>query len=154
LESDLRYYGATVGTDWFSDDNQRLYGQLYYDQNIFNHPDFKIRLGGEIYYGGYRKRDAPYFSPAEEISLLITAGFHWLPYLFYEKEVRSSLYGRIGTYKQRDYSFYPIGGLTYEMRLKLSKTFYLQGSISWDQKVYDGNSTGVWSGLLSISKSF
>lgn len=154
LESDLRYYGATVGADWFSDDNQRIYGQLYYDQNIFNHPDFKIRLGGEVYYGGYRKGDVPYFSPAEEFSFLITTGFHWLPYLFYEKEVRCSLYGRIGMYKQRDYSFYLIGGLTYEMRLKLSKTFYLQGSISWDQKVYDGNSTGVWSGLLSLSKSF
>lgn len=154
LESELRHFGATVGADWFSDDNQRIYGQLYYDQNIFNHPDFKIRLGGEIYYGGYRKRDVPYFSPPEEFSFLLTTGFHWLPYLFYEKEVRSSLYGRIGMYKQRDYSFYPIGGVTYEMRIKLSKTFYLQGSISWDQKVYDGSSTGVWSGLLSLSKSF
>ncbi|MGQ9695621.1 MAG: tetratricopeptide repeat protein [Thermodesulfobacteriota bacterium] len=154
LESDLRYYGATVGADWFSDDNQRVYGQLYYDQNIFNWPDFKIRLGGEIYYGGYQKSDVPYFSPPEEFSFLLTTGFHWLPYLFYEKEVRSSLYGRIGMYKQRDYSFYPIGGVTYEMRIKLSKTFYLQGSISWDQKVYDGSSAGVWSGLLSLSKSF
>ncbi len=154
LESDLRYYGTTIGIDWFSDDNQRTYGQLYYDQNIFNHPDFKIRLGGEIYYGGYRKSEVPYFSPAEEFSFLLTTGFHWLPYFFYEKEVRSSLYGRIGMYKQREYSFYPIGGLTYEMRIKLSKTFFLQGSISWDQKVYDGHSTGVWSGLLSLSKSF
>lgn len=154
LESDLRYYGATLGNDWFSDDNQRVYGQLYYDQNILNRPDFKIRLGGEIYYGGYQKTDVPYFSPAEEFSFQINAGFHWLPYLFYEKEVRSSLYGRIGMYKQRDYSFYLIGGLTYEMGIRISRTFSLQGSISWDQKVYDGNSTGVWSVLLSLSKSF
>lgn len=154
LESDLRYYGATAGAYWLSDNNQRTYGQLYYDQNILNWPDFKIRLGGEIYYGGYRKSDVPYFSPAEEFSFLLTSGFHWLPYLFYEKEVRCSLYARLGMYKQRAYSFYPIGGLTYEIRLNLSKTFSLQGSISWDQRVYDGNSTNVWSGMLSLSKSF
>jgi len=153
-ESDLRNYGLGGGTDWFSDHNQYFYGRLYYDQNVFNRPDFKIRVGGELYYGSYRNQDVVYFAPSDEISLLGKAGFYWTHYHRYDRKFASALYSRLGIYKQSGNGFYPIGGLTYEQVIETSKTFSLIWNVSWDHKVYDGDSTSVWSGSIHVRKNF
>ena len=153
-ENDLRDYGFTVGSTWYSDGNQNTYLNTRLSQNVLNKPDFKIRLGGEFYYGTYQKRDVSYFSPSDEFSLMATAAFHLTHYLMHNKLFRSSLYSRLGTYKQSGNGFYPVGGLTYEQTIETSKTFSLVWSISWDHKVYDGDSTSVWRGLVSLRKSF
>lgn len=153
-ESDLRNYGFTLGSNWFSDGNQNAYFKTYFSQNVLNHPDFKIRLGGEFYYAQNQKTDVPYFSPSEEFSLVATGAFHWTHYSMYNKLFRSSLYSRLGMYKQSSQSYYPIWGLTYKQTIATSKTFSLVWEVSWDQKVYDGNSTSVWSGLVRLKKSF
>jgi tetratricopeptide (TPR) repeat protein len=153
-ESDLRDYGFTVGSTWYSDGNQNPYLKTFLTQNVLNKPDFKIRVGAEFYYGTYQKRDVAYFSPSDEFSLMATGSFHWTHYAMHNKLFRSSLYSRLGTYKQSGNGFYPIGGLTYEQTIETSKTFSLLWSISWDHKVYDGDSTSVWRGLVSFRKSF
>ena len=153
-ESDLRDYGFTIGSTWFSDGNQSTYFKPYLSQNVLNKPDFKIRLGAEFYYAKNQKTDVSYFSPAEEYSLVATAAFHWTHYLIYNKLFRSSFYSRLGLYKQSGNGYYPVGGLTYEQSLATSKTFSLVWNISWDRKVYDGNSTSVWSGLVRLRKNF
>jgi tetratricopeptide (TPR) repeat protein len=153
-ESDLRHYGLLAGTDWFSDSNQYFFGKANFEQNVFNRPDFKIRLGGELYYGSYRNQDVDYFSPADEYSLVAKAGFYWTHYLRYDRKFLSALYPRLGLYKQSGYGFYPVGGLTYEQTIETSKTFSLVWNISWDQRVYDGDPTSVWSGFFHVRKNF
>ncbi len=66
VESDLREYGIGGGTQWFSDDNVYTYGTIRYNQNLYNHPDVKIRGGVEGYYGTYSKQDVDYYSPKYE----------------------------------------------------------------------------------------
>jgi biofilm PGA synthesis protein PgaA len=153
-ESDLRNYGGIGGTSWFSDGNQYFFGRVYYDQNVFNRPDFKIRLGGELYYGSYRNQDVAYFSPSDELSLTAKAGFYWTHYLRYDQRFLSAFYPRLGFAKQSGNGFYPVGGLTYEQTLEVSKTFSLIWNVSWDQKVYDGDPTSVWSGFFHVRKNF
>jgi biofilm PGA synthesis protein PgaA len=153
-ESDLRNYGVLSGVSWFSDKNQYTYGKAYLDQNVYNRPDFKIRLGGELYYGSYRNQNVDYFSPSDEFSLVAKAGFYLTHYQRYDQKFLSALYPRIGVYKQSGFSSYPVGGVTYEQVIETSKTFSLIWNISWDRKIYDGESTSVWSGSFNVRKNF
>jgi biofilm PGA synthesis protein PgaA len=153
-ESDLRNYGIFSGVSRFSDKNQYTYGKAYFDQNVYNHPDFKIRLGGELYYGSYRNQDVAYFSPSDELSVIAKAGFYLTHYQRYDQKFLSALYPRIGFYKQNGFGSYPVGGLTYEQVIETSKTFSLIWNISWDRKIYDGESTSVWSGSFNVRKNF
>jgi biofilm PGA synthesis protein PgaA len=153
-ESDLRNYGIFSGVSRFSDKNQYTYGKAYFDQNVYNHPDFKIRLGGELYYGSYRNQDVAYFSPADELSVIAKAGFYLTHYQRYDQKFLSALYPRLGFYKQNGFGSYPVGGLTYEQVVETSKTFSLIWNISWDRKIYDGESTSVWSGSFNVRKNF
>ena len=119
-----------------------------------NTPDFKIRLGGEIYHSRNRKTHVDYFSPSHDFSFLITPTFHWIHFLRYDKKFRSSLYPRIGFYKQHKYDCHTIGGVTYEQLIRLSKTFEFTWNVSWDRKIYDGDSTDVWGGFCAFRKNF
>jgi len=153
-ESDLRSYGFSSGLNWYSDGNLNTYMKLYYDQNVLNTPDFKIRMGGTFYYGTNQKTDVPYFSPTNDYSLMATAAFQWTHYLAYDRLFRSHIYARLGVYNQNDYGFSGVGGLTYEQVIETSKTFAAVWSLAWDRKVYDGVFTDVWSGFIQLRKNF
>jgi len=153
-ESDLRHYGVSSGYNWYEDNNINSYYKCYYDQSVLNTPDYKIRLGGEIYYLTNRKTRVDYFSPLYDLSVTLNPTFHWIHFSRYDKKVRSSVYSHIGVYKQYKYDHHPIGGIKYEQLIKLSKTFEFIWNVSWDRKVYDGDSTDVWGGFFGTRKSF
>lgn len=153
-ESDLRNYGIASGYNYFDDGNLNSFYKLYYDQSVLNTPDFKIRLGGEIYHARNRKTHVDYFSPEHDLSFVIQPTLHWIHFLRYDKKYRSSLYCRIGFYKQHKYDYHTIGGATFEQLIRLSKTFEFTWNVSWDRKVYDGESTDVWGGFCAFRKSF
>ena len=71
LESDLREYGAAVGTQWFSDNNVYIAGTARYDQNVYLTPDLKVRGGFALGFGTYSKQDVDYYSPQYEWSALL-----------------------------------------------------------------------------------
>ena len=143
VESDLREYGIGGGTQWFSDDNVYAYGTIRYNQNLYNHPDVKIRGGIEGYYGTYSKQDVDYYSPKYEWSLLLTPSIQWVNCIRYEKKWMSAVYLRAGVSGEDGYSTYPVAGITFEQSYVHSKTFNVTGGISYDLKVYDGDYTNV-----------
>ncbi len=153
-QSDERYFGAGTGYIWYDDGNLNTYYRLYGDQSVLNTPDFKIRLGAELYHSRNRESHKDYFSPSHDLSLTLTPTLHWIHLLRYDKEVRSSIYPRLGAYRQNTYACHTIGGATYEQLIRLSKTFELTWAVSWDRKIYDGESTNVWGGYLRFKKSF
>ena len=71
-----------------------------------------------------------------------------------DKRFRSSLYAREGLYSQHRYSAQALYGLTYEQAIDFSKTTALIWNIGWDRKIYDGDSTHVWSGYAGFRKNF
>mgnify|MGYP002475934733 CR=1 FL=1 len=153
-QSDERYFGAGTGYIWYDDGNLNTYYRLYGDQSVLNTPDFKIRLGAELYHSRNRESHKDYFSPSHDLSLTLAPTIHWIHLLRYDTEVRSSLYPRLGAYRQNTYAYHTIGGATYEQLIRLSKTFELTWNVSWDRKIYDGESTNVWGGYLRFKKNF
>jgi tetratricopeptide (TPR) repeat protein len=154
VESDLREYGIGGGTQWFSDDNVYTYGTIRYNQNLYNHPDVKIRGGIEGYYGTYSKQDVDYYSPKYEWSLLLTPSIQWVNCIRYEKKWMSAVYLRAGVSGEDGYSTYPVAGITFEQSYVHSKTFNVTGGISYDLKVYDGDYTNVLGLYLALNWYF
>jgi len=143
VESDLREYGIGGGAQWFSDDNVYVYGTARYNQNLYHHPDVKIRGGIEAYYGTYSKQDVDYYSPKSEWSLLLTPSIQWVNFIRYERKSLSAVYLRAGVGGQDGYSTYPVGGITFEQTYVHSKTLDLTAGISYDLRIYDGDYTHV-----------
>ncbi|MBU3947336.1 MAG: tetratricopeptide repeat protein [Proteobacteria bacterium] len=153
-ESDLRYYGFSLSQNRLSDGNRGSGITLYYDQNALNSPDFKIRVGGELNYSANSKQNVDYFSPQESYTFMLTQTFHYVHYSRYDKKVRSSIYTREGLFAQQGFKSYAIYGITYEQTIDISKTFAFLWNVGWDRKIYDGDSTHVFSGFLGLRKNF
>lgn len=153
-ESDLRYYGFSLSQNRISDGNRGSGVTLYYDQNVFNLPDFKIRMGGELNYSANSKQDVDYFSPQESYTFMLTQTFHYMHYARYDKKVRSSIYTREGLFAQSGFKSYAIYGITYEQTVDISKTFAFLWNAGWDRKIYDGDSTHVFSAFFGLRKNF
>lgn len=154
LESDLREYGLTVGSNWLSDDNVNPFGSLRYSQNVYNHPDVKVRMGFLFDYSHYTDQDVPYFSPEHDFNLLLTPTVSWTHYHRYDQKWRSGFYPRAGVNYQTDYDFNPVAGITYEQLIVLSKTFQLTWNVSYDLRVYDGDYTHVLGAYVSLQWCF
>jgi biofilm PGA synthesis protein PgaA len=135
VESDLREYGIGGGSQWFSDDNVYAYGTARYNQNLYNHPDVKIRGGIEAYYGTYSKQDVDYYSPKYEWSLLLTPSIQWVNFIRYERKSLSAVYLRAGVGGEDGYSTYPVGGITFEQTYVHSKTLDLTAGVSYDLRI-------------------
>ncbi len=153
-ESDLRYYGATFNINWLDDGNRGTSLTLYYDQNVVNLPDFKIRCGIEGNYSANSKQNVDYFSPLEGYTLVLNQTFHYIHYHRDDRKFRSSLYTREGFYLQHGFHSYAIYGITYEQTFDVSKSFAIVWHVAWDRKIYDGDSTHVWSGFFGLRKNF
>jgi tetratricopeptide (TPR) repeat protein len=154
LESDLREYGLTAGSHWLSDDNVNPFGSLRYSQNVYNHPEVKVRMGFLFDYYHYTDQDVPYFSPENDFNLLLTPTIFWTHYSRYDQKWRSGFYPRAGVNYQTDYDFNPVAGITYEQLIVLSKTFQLTWNVSYDMRVYDGDYTHVLGAYVSLQWCF
>jgi len=154
LENDLRDYGLTVGSNWLSDDNVNPFGSLRYSQNVYNHPDVKVRLGFLFDYSHYTDQGVPYFSPEHDFTLLLTPTIFWTHYHRYDQKWRSGFYPRAGVNYQTDYDFKPVAGITYEQLIVLSKTFQLTWNVSYDLRVYDGDYTNVLGAYFTLQWCF
>jgi len=153
-ESDLREYGLTAGSNWLSDDNINPFGSLRYSQNVYNHPDVKVRMGFLFDYSHYTDQDVPYFSPEHDFTLLLTPTVFWTHYHRYDQRWRSGFYPRAGVNYQTDYDFYPVAGITYEQLITLSKTLQLTWNVSYDMRVYDGDYTHVLGAYVQLQWFF
>jgi biofilm PGA synthesis protein PgaA len=156
LESDLRTYGFSVGSNWFTDGNTNPYFSIRYDQNVYNDPDFKIRLGGEFAYDRYSKgpNDVNYFSPNHEYEFLVKPAFQFIHYHMYSRKWRSIIYTRFGLYKECNFDVYPVAGITYEQEIRWSKTFSFTWNVAYDEKVYDGKYVNVIGAFFTFKKNF
>lgn len=153
-QNELRFFGASGGGNWYDDGNLNSYYKLYYDQNVLSTPDFKIRIGAEVYHSRNKKSDVDYFSPQHDLSFSLTPTLEWIHFSRYDKQFVSRLYPRMGFYKQHKYVPHTIGGITYEQLLRTSKTFELLWNVGWDRKIYDGDSSNVWRGFVTLKKKF
>jgi len=160
-ESDLRYYGLSIIIHWFSKnstnaDNTSYNYRLFFNQNILNTPDFKIRL--ELAWNhSFNKETFPYvkyFSPLNAFTFSVTPSLHWTHYKRYSKSFVSSIYPVIGIYREHKFGCYGVGGITYEQIFDFSKTFSFMWNISWHHKVYYGDDVDVWSCYLGLKKNF
>lgn len=154
LESDLREYGLTAGSNWLSDNNVNPFGRLRYSRNIYNDPDVKVRMGFQFDYSHYTDQDVPYFSPEHDFTLLLTPTIFWTHYNRYDQKWRSGFYPRAGVNYETDHDFYPVAGITYEQLLVLSKTFQLTWNVSYDLRVYDGDYTNVLGAYFTFQWCF
>jgi predicted Zn-dependent protease len=154
LESDLRNYGLSLGVNWLSDNNLNPNGTLRFSQNVLNHPEVKVRLGGEFNYSRYTKNDVDYYSPLFDYILMFTPEITWTHYARYDRKWQSRFTPRGGVNREYKQDFLPVAGITYEQVLTLSKTFNLTWNASYDLKVYSGNYTHVLGAYFTFKKYF
>jgi biofilm PGA synthesis protein PgaA len=155
-ESELRDYNVLLMSNWLTDGNYNPAILLWFEQNVINTPDWKLRVGPEFYYDRYSKNfhDVPYFSPNFEYSLVLRPTLQITHYDRYDTRIRSNIYTNVGLYKEWGYGFYPIAGIRYEQEIKISKTFGLRWTLGYNTRVYDGRYTNVLEGFFTISKRF
>ncbi|HTZ38577.1 MAG TPA: hypothetical protein VMB77_00345 [Syntrophales bacterium] len=152
--SELRDYGLSAGQYWFSDSNNHPYGAAYFNQTVYSTPDLKVRAGLVGSVDGYSRQDVVYYSPEYEWSILATSAIQWVNFQRYERGWTSALYLRAGVSGEKNYSVYPVGGVTLEEVYVHSRTFNVRGSASYDLRVYDGNYTNVIGLYLTLNWYF
>ncbi len=153
-ESDLRNYGIRGELNMFADNNKNPGFTLFFNQKVINHPDVKVWAGTQFNYYRYTKQDVAYFSPLFDYTWMFTPTIHWIHYQRYDRKFRSSFYPRGGINKEIGFDFYPVGGITYEPTLVWSKTLEINGNISYDTRVYDGEYTHVLGAYFGFKKYF
>jgi biofilm PGA synthesis protein PgaA len=153
-ENELRDYGLIFISNWLSDGNYNPALLLGFDQNVINHPDWKLRIAPQFSYVRYSNQQVPYFSPNFEYSLTLNPSLQIVHYERYDKNVRSNIKAEIGLYKQSGFNFYPLAGITYEQKIQTSKTFELKWSVGYLLRVYDGNYTNAFETYFLLNKKF
>lgn len=153
-QSELRHVGAALDLNWLDDGNRGSGATLYYDQSLWNGADVKLRGGFRFGYWTNSRQDVDYFSPKKGFTFQLTQTLHVLHLSRHDKRFRSSLYAREGFYSQHRYATEAIYGLTYEQTIDFSKKTALVWNTAWDRKIYDGDSTHVWSGYFGFRQSF
>lgn len=153
-QSELRHIGVALDLNWLDDGNRGSGATIYYDQSLFNGADVKLRGGFRFGYWTNSRQDVDYFSPRKGFTFQLTQTLHVLHLSRHDKRFRSSLYAREGFYSQHRYATEALYGLTYEQTIDFSKKTALVWNIAWDRKVYDGDSTHVWSGYFGFRQSF
>jgi len=155
-ENELRDYNLALQSNWLNDGNFNPSLILGMEQTLIARPDWKLRAGPEFYYARYSKdqNDVPYYSPMYAYSLILKPVLQLTHYERYEKSFRSYIQADAGAFKQHDYGFYPVGGISYAQEIKSSKTFKMYWMAGYGARVYDGRHSHVLEVFLGISKYF
>jgi biofilm PGA synthesis protein PgaA len=131
---------ASVGLGWmpFSDGNQRISVDARYAEKIVEVPHFDLTLQGELYGSTNSGKNAPYYNPIADGSMVAGILAEHTIWRRYENSLVQALTLNGGLYGQRDFRGGPIWTASYEHRWRFDPWTELVYGVSLSQRRYDG----------------
>ena len=122
----------------FTDGNRRQSLQAAFEQRLF--ADHQWQLDGRLDAWASRNRegDFAYFNPRRDASLSAGLEIHQRLFRDYDHLLRHRLQLNAGLYHQADFGHSLIGGIAWRPRWDLSPLLAVEGGISLQSRVYDG----------------
>lgn len=137
-----RTFAAALGGLNFSDDNERRYAQLSWQEGWITRPSWWINSRVDVYASRNTRDDAPYFNPSSDWSAALSLTGAWRTYRWYEREFVQELTLSAGNYWQENFGSGPLWGIEYAHRWQLNDAFYLRYALGRSLHPYDGEQSG------------
>lgn len=123
----------------FSDDNERTEAYAGYQQNLWVHHDWRMRLFLDLYSGWNSKGDrTDYFNPEQTWSVSVTHMTEQTVWKHAQRTFLHRLYASLGSQQQKGFSSAWVGSLRYEQEHAFSDRHALLVGIGMGRNVYDG----------------
>jgi biofilm PGA synthesis protein PgaA len=131
---------ASVGLGWmpFSDGNRRISLDARYAEKVVEVPHFDLTLQGELYGSTNSGKNAPYYNPVADGSVVAGILAEHTIWRRYEDSMVQALTLNGGMYGQRDFRGGPIWTASYEHRWRFDPWTELVYGVSLSQRRYDG----------------
>ena len=131
---------ASLGLGWmpFSDGNQRISVDARYAEKIVEIPHFDLTLQGELYGSTNSGKNAPYYNPAADGSVVAGILAEHTIWRRYEDSLVQALTLNGGLYGQRGFEGGSVWTASYEHRWRFDPWTELVYGVSLSQRRYDG----------------
>ena len=137
--NERRQWTAAVAPMRFSDGNNRLSLGILGRERVFTTPDWEADLGLDLAVSRNTRRDAPYFNPRADLTVLPTLALTQNLYRRYEALWTHTATLGAGTYTQRDFGTGGIFSVGYGHRWQANDRLALGASATAVSRPYDGD---------------
>ncbi len=152
--NETRNIGISLGSGWFSDDNERLEGSARISQRLIDIPRFDLDGSIDLYGSQNSRIDAPYYNPEYDFSARLSLRAEHVLYRSYGSAVIHSLTGGWGMYNQENYDEDWVGSIKYEQRYGVSSKVEGRAGLEVGRNVYDGDPEPFFSFNLMLHAKF
>ena len=153
-ESDWREYGIGLNHSRFSDGNKRNEVFARFEQGLWAHESWYMRLFADAYTSTNSLSNTAYFNPSSDWSLSLTHLTRHTFFRRYDRRFSQSLYVTIGSYQQSGFSGKALGAIRYGHIYEFSDTQSLEWAIAIASHPYDGASVSSRSYYLAYLGRF
>lgn len=138
----------------FTDGNDRLEGTLDLGQVVLDRPGLELVLRPALYASRNTRRDAPYFNPASDTSVSLTADLQHRLWRRYERSLVQRLQATLGDYRQSGYGHEPVGRIEYEQAYRHDPRTEWQYGVACGWQAYDGETERSLSVFVRMDQRF
>ncbi len=124
---------------FFTDDNNRIEGTAVLRQRLIDVPHIDLDGRVEAYASANSRRDAPYFNPEHDLSLLGALHLDHVYFRHYDHLLSQQIDAGYGFYDQSAFVPRWIGHIRYEQRYRLDPWMEVLAGVEFGQNVYDGH---------------
>ncbi|MFO2466068.1 poly-beta-1,6 N-acetyl-D-glucosamine export porin PgaA [Pseudomonas sp. 15FMM2] len=136
--NESREWKLALSPSHFSDGNDRVEALLTGREGVYRSPGVQVDLGLEVATSRNSKKEAAYFNPRSDFSVLPTVNVNHVLYNRYETQWSQQFQVGAGTYSQHDYATGGVGMLSYGQRYRWNDVVETGANLSWINRPYDG----------------
>ncbi|WP_018625015.1 poly-beta-1,6 N-acetyl-D-glucosamine export porin PgaA [Kangiella aquimarina] len=137
--SDKQSYSASWNQSDFSDGNKRQTFSISGSQGLFQSFKQRFSLNEYLYLEeNSEDTDRLYFNPESALGFSLTANYQHLLYKYSDLSLWHGISLEAGIYQQKNFSSGDIWSARYQHQWQLSKRSFLNYSIGYKQRIYDG----------------
>jgi len=137
--SEQRDLFAGVQGSSFTDNNDRIAGTAVFRQHLMDLPRFDLDGRIEAYGSASSRRDAPYYNPEQDFSLVGALHIDHVYFRSYDDSLTQMIDAGYGLYDQKGFGSRWIGHLRYEQRYTIDPRVEMLAGFEFGQNVYDGH---------------
>lgn len=129
---------ASAGRSEVSDGNERTWGSAAGERQVVAGPFYRAAFGAELWSSENSRSDVPYFSPASDLSAVLSHRSEWVLAASPERRHVVGLLAQAGIYEQEGFDSGPIGGLWLHSDHDLAGRTVLRVEGGLRSQLYDG----------------